>query len=193
MLIVGVDEVGRGCLAGPVVAGAVVLPEKFRRRKSWLLKDSKLLTRQQREAADQGIRGVALAVGLGWADAAIIDEYGLTYAVRLAMRQAVEQISLDYQKIIIDGHYNFLSHDKRSVTLIKADAKVPAVSAASIVAKVARDNYMRQICNEYPDYGFDSHVGYGTPLHLERLRLHGASRLHRRSFMPVQALLELNA
>jgi len=193
MLIVGMDEVGRGCLAGPVVAGAVILPEKFRRRKSWLLKDSKLLTREQREIADQGIRSVALAIGIGWAEASIIDEKGLTYAVRLAMRQALEQITTDYQQIIIDGHYNFLSHDARSITLIKADSKVPAVSAASIVAKVARDNYMREVCSEYPDYGFDRHVGYGTRLHLERLKSHGVSALHRRSFLPVRSLLELSA
>jgi ribonuclease HII len=192
MLIVGVDEVGRGCLAGPVVAGAVILPEKFRRRKSWLLKDSKLLTRGQRDAADKGIRGVALAVGLGWADAGIIDQYGLTHATRLAMRQALEQIAMDYEQIIIDGHYNFLNHDPRSITLIKADSKVPAVSAASIVAKVARDNYMMEICQEYPDYGFDNHVGYGTRLHLERLKQYGVSTLHRRTFEPVRTLIELS-
>jgi ribonuclease HII len=192
MLIVGVDEVGRGCLAGPVVAGAVILPEKFRRRRGWLLKDSKLLSREQREVADAGIRSVALAIGLGWADAGMIDQYGLTYAVRLAMRQALEQISIEYEQIIIDGQYNFLSHDSRAVTLIKADNKIPAVSAASIVAKVARDNYMRAICADYPDYGFEHNVGYGTELHLERLQEHGVSQLHRRSFLPVRTLLELS-
>lgn len=192
MLIVGVDEVGRGCLAGPVVAGAVILPDKFRRRKAWLLKDSKLLTREQRQVADQGIRGVALAIGIGWAGADVIDQYGLTYAVRLAMKQALEQIAVEYQQIIIDGNYNFLSHDARAVTLIKADNKVPAVSAASIVAKVARDNYMTEIGADYPHYGFERNVGYGTPFHLERLKTHGVSQLHRRSFLPVRALLELD-
>src|SRR4051812_32562532 len=124
MVIVGIDEVGRGCLAGPVVAGAVILPEKFRRRKGWLLTDSKLMTRQQREVADKGIRRVALAVGLGWADVSIIDQQGLTYAVRLAMEQALEQIRPAYDQIIIDGHYNFLASNPKSATLIKADMSV---------------------------------------------------------------------
>lgn len=193
MLIVGVDEVGRGCLAGPLVAGAVILPEKFRRRKGWQLKDSKLLTRERREIADKGIRGVALAIGLGWADARVIDAHGLTYAVRQAMRQAIEQVGLEYEQIIIDGHFNFLEHDPRAITLVKADNKIPAVSAASIVAKVARDNYMREICADYPHYGFEHNVGYGTRLHMERLKLHGVSELHRRSFLPVRSLLELSA
>src|SRR4051812_20995491 len=155
MVIAGIDEVGRGCLAGPVVAGAVILPEKFRRRRGWLLKDSKLLTREQREVADRGIRNVAVAIGLGWADAAIIDQYGLTYAVRLAMQQALEQIRPAYDQIIIDGHYNFLASNPKSTTLIKADLSVPAVSAASIVAKVARDRYMQELCDRYPHYGFE--------------------------------------
>jgi ribonuclease HII len=193
MLIVGVDEVGRGCLAGPVVAGAVLLPEKFRRRRGWLLKDSKLLTREQREVADQGIRSTALAIGLGWAGPDIIDEYGLTYAVRLAMQEAVRQITLEYEQLVIDGHYNFLNDNLKATTLIKADNKLPAVSAASIVAKVARDKYMMEMCTDYPHYGFEHNVGYGTPFHLKRLQLHGVSRLHRRSFEPVRSLLELTA
>jgi ribonuclease HII len=190
MLIVGVDEVGRGCWAGPVVAGAVILPEKFRRRKSWLLQDSKTLNRRQRAEADIELRKIALAIGLGWVDAPTIDQIGLTAAVKLAMQQALEQLQIDYDEIIVDGNYNFLVDNPKARPLIRADASVPAVSAASIVAKVARDNYMAAVCEQYPDYGFERHVGYGTRLHLERLRLHGVSPLHRHSYRPVQALLQ---
>jgi ribonuclease HII len=188
MVIVGIDEVGRGCWAGPLVAGAVVLPEKFRRRRSWKLRDSKLLTREQREVSDMAIRQVALAIGLGWVDASTIDEIGLTKAVRLAMQLALQQISVDYDQIILDGGYNFLSDNPKTVTRIKADDSVAVVSAASIVAKVARDRYMIELAEQLPDYGFERHVGYGTELHHERLKLHGVSHLHRRSFMPVRAL-----
>jgi ribonuclease HII len=128
-------------------------------------------------------------VGLGWAAAAEVDELGLTEAVRLAMERALEQIEVRYDQIIIDGNLNYFPGNPKAQALIKADDTVPAVSAASIVAKVARDEYMRQVCADYPGYGFEQHVGYGTALHLERLKLHGVSALHRRSFKPVQALL----
>ena len=190
-MIVGIDEVGRGCWAGPVVAGAVLLPADFDAATpaAWRLSDSKLLNKRQREAADLGVRQIALAIGLGWVDAATIDRVGITTAVKWAMERALEQISLVYDEVIIDGNYNFLSEHAKTQALIKADASVPAVSAASIVAKVARDNYMAEMAANYPGYGFEKHVGYGTALHLERLKLHGVSQLHRRSFKPVRALL----
>ena len=184
MLTVGIDEVGRGCWAGPLVAGAVVLG-----RPIIGLKDSKQLSRRQRERLAAEIRASAGAVGLGWVTPAEVDELGLIEAVRLAMRRALEQIAAAYDEIIIDGNYNFFPENPKAKAVIKADASVPAVSAASIVAKVTRDNYMAEIAAQYPDYGFASHVGYGTALHLERLKLHGVSDLHRRSFQPVQALL----
>ena len=185
---VGIDEVGRGCWAGPVVAGAVVLDKPIAG-----LKDSKQLSKRQREKLAVEIKLWASAIGIGWVEPAEVDEIGLTAAVGLAMRRALEQISLTHDEIIIDGNFNFLSEDPRAKAIIKADNSVPAVSAASIVAKVARDNYMAQIAAQYPDYGFEKHVGYGTALHLERLKLHGVSDLHRRSFKPVQALLQLAA
>jgi ribonuclease HII len=114
---------------------------------------------------------------------------GITTAVKWAMERALEQISLPYDHVIIDGHYNFLAHVAKTEAIIKADSSVPAVSAASIVAKVARDAYMAEIAGHHPEYGFDRHVGYGTALHLERLKLYGISPLHRRSFKPVAALL----
>ncbi len=186
MLIVGIDEVGRGCWAGPVVAGAVLLKVPLAG-----LKDSKLLSKKQRERLAAEIQLEALAIGIGWVDAATIDRVGITTAVKWAMERALEQITIEYDQIIVDGQYNFLTQYPKAQAIIKADASVPAVSAASIVAKVARDNYMAEIATNYPDYGFARHVGYGTALHLERLKLHGVSALHRRSFKPVQALLQL--
>ncbi len=185
MVTVGLDEVGRGCWAGPLVAGAVILSEPIQG-----LKDSKKLSKKQREKFAAEIQVVARAVGLGWVEPAEVDELGLTSAVRLAMRRALEQIATGYDEIIIDGNLNFFSENPKAKAVIKADDTVPAVSAASIIAKVARDNYMAEIAGKYPDYGFASHVGYGTALHLERLKLHGVSDLHRLSFKPVAALIQ---
>jgi ribonuclease HII len=105
------------------------------------------------------------------------------------MHRAVELITLEYSHIIVDGNYNYLSHDPRATALIKADDSIPAVSAASIMAKVARDAFMAQLAGEYPDYGFDKHVGYGTKQHTEALLKYGVTTIHRRSYKPVGALL----
>lgn len=184
MIVVGVDEVGRGCWAGPLVAGAVIFDKPMRG-----LQDSKELVKAERERLAERIRRRARACGLGWVRPAEIDELGMTGATSLAMRRAVEQLATDYDEVIIDGSINYLKDDPCARAVVKADSSVPVVSAASIIAKVARDKYMANIATEYPDYGFDRHVGYGTALHLERLKLHGVSALHRRSFKPIQALL----
>ncbi len=191
MITVGIDEVGRGCWAGPVVAGAVILPPDFAadRLIGWKLADSKLLSKQQREVSDARLRQIALSIGLGWIDAATIDRVGISTAVKWAMEQAVAQINAPYDEIIIDGNINFLPSNSRARAVVKADASVPAVSAASIIAKVARDNYMSEMAVIWPGYGFERHVGYGTVLHHEQLKLQGVSQLHRRSFKPIQALL----
>jgi ribonuclease HII len=184
---VGIDEVGRGCWAGPVVAGAVLLREPIPG-----LKDSKLLSKKQREELAVIIKKEALACGLGWVDAATIDKVGITTAVKMAMEQALHQIKTAYDEVVIDGHLNFLAEMPKTRALVKADNLVPAVSAASILAKLARDNYMAGLPSEYAGYEFGKHVGYGTALHLERLKLHGVSDLHRQSFKPIKALLQLN-
>ena len=184
MITVGIDEVGRGCWAGPVVAGAVILDKPIDG-----LKDSKKLSKKKREELTIQIKAEAKAVGLGWVEASIVDEVGITEAVRLAMQQALDEIGADYDEVIIDGHLNFLPDNPKTRALIKADDTKPSVSAASIVAKVARDNFMSEVASEYPDYGFPQHVGYGTALHLERLKLHGVSKLHRRSFKPIKGML----
>ncbi len=167
------------------MAGAVILQQPIAG-----LKDSKKLSKLMRLRLSETILGQALAVGLGWVGAATIDKVGISTAVKMAMQQALDQITVSYDQIIIDGHLNFLNDNPKSTALIKADDTIPTVSAASIVAKVARDAYMTEIAETtHPQYGFDRHVGYGTALHLAMLREHGISNLHRRSYKPVKALL----
>jgi len=182
MVTLGLDEVGRGCWAGPLVAGAVVLGEPIAG-----LKDSKQLTASQRERLAAVIHDQALAVGLGWVEPTEIDQLGLTQSTRLAMERALAHISLVIDEIIIDGNINFLASDGRARAVIKADMTIPAVSAASIVAKVARDAYMIEAAKNFPAYGFEKHVGYGTAVHQAALRQYGACQLHRCSYKPVQA------
>jgi len=185
MVIVGIDEVGRGCWAGPLVAGAVILPESIHG-----LKDSKKLSKKQRGKLAVEIESQARATGLGWVQPEEIDRIGLTEAVRLAMRRAVDEIKIGYDEIIIDGNINYLAYDARSRAVVKADDLVPSVSAASVLAKVARDNWMANEAHKlFPEYEFGNHVGYGTKRHIELLKLHGVSSLHRKSYKPIQALL----
>jgi ribonuclease HII len=185
VITVGIDEVGRGSLAGPLVVGAVILAKKITG-----LKDSKLLSRIQRERLDITIRREAAAFGLGWVSHDEIDELGLTGAVRLAMERALAEINENYDEVVIDGNYNFLAGNPKCRTLIRADQLVPAVSAASIIAKVARDNFMIALADNYKNYGFESHVGYCTRAHLLALSKFGPCEIHRKSFMPVKLLQE---
>lgn len=192
-MIIGVDEVGRGCLAGPVAAGAVVLDKHIRG-----LKDSKLLTRDQREKFDVRIRERALGYGVGWASVEEINQFGMTQAVRLAMHRAVDEVLKTFtaiEQLIIDGNYNYFSDHSLaalSKTIIKADQTVPAVSAASIIAKVARDLHMIGLAAKYPGFGFESHVGYATPAHRRALRQLGATNIHRVNFRQVKDVLGVN-
>lgn len=182
VMIVGIDEVGRGCWAGPLVAGAVVLEKDIPG-----LADSKQLSAKQRELLATQIQLSKAAYSLGWVTPSEVDELGLTVAVRAAMERAIAGLTAAYDAIVIDGNFNFLSHVPHTQAIIKADATVPAVSAASILAKVARDEYMREQALRYPMYGFDRHVGYGTAAHAQALREFGVTPLHRRSYKPVQA------
>jgi ribonuclease HII len=182
-MIVGIDEVGRGCWAGPLAAGAVLL-----RRSIPGLKDSKQLSREQREKLDVIIRKQALAFGVGWAEASEIDALGMTAAIKLAMERALDCIKIDYKEVVIDGSLNFLRDNPKVRSLTKADLFIPAVSAASIIAKVARDNFMAELAAKYPGYGFERHVGYGTAIHSAALNQLGVSDIHRKSFKPIRAL-----
>lgn len=180
-MIVGIDEVGRGCWAGPLVAGAVLLGDPITG-----LKDSKKLSKKQREILDAEIRVSALSYGLGWVMPAELDEVGLTGAVRLAMERAMACITQAYTELIVDGNYNFFPNNPLARAVIGADNLVPAVSAASIIAKVARDKYMADAASSYPGYAFEKHVGYGTAAHAAALKTLGICDLHRRSFKPIQ-------
>lgn len=187
-MIVGIDEVGRGPWAGPVVFGAVVLGDADIEG----LTDSKKLTKKCREALDKQIRDKAVAYGLGWVHADELDEVGLAEACRVACRRALEQITVPYTQIIIDGTVNFLAETGKGpyvTTMKKADLLVPSVSAASIIAKVARDAYMCEQDAVYAGYGFASHVGYGTAAHRVALKQHGITPLHRQSFAPIASLV----
>lgn len=177
-LICGIDEVGRGCLAGPLVAGAVVLPSSWRGS----LRDSKLLSRSVREQLSGQIIRKSLGYGLGWVDNFEIDELGMTQAVTLAYERALEAMELDISLIVIDGNYNYLSEYEIAQTLVKADQKVSCVAAASIIVKVARDEFMRKLCHKYPEYCFERNVGYATKVHQEAIRKFGLTDIHRKSF-----------
>ncbi|HEY1085459.1 MAG TPA: ribonuclease HII [Candidatus Saccharimonadales bacterium] len=184
-MILGIDEVGRGPWAGPLVVGAVVLGEE----KIEGLTDSKKLTAKRREALNQEIIEKAAGVGLGWVYAYEIDEIGLSAALVEATKRAVSQVKVPYHEIIIDGTINFLKDTGKGsyvTTMKKADLLISSVSAASIVAKVARDEYMRLQSEVYSEYGFDSHVGYGTAAHKAAIERHGITPLHRLSFSPLQ-------
>ena len=183
-MLVGIDEVGRGCWAGPLVAGAVVLGGPISG-----LKDSKKLTKKQREALTLEIQATAVAVGLGWVWPAELDAVGMTQAVRLAMERALAAVNINYDEVIIDGNIKYFVDNPKARAIIKADDSVPAVSAASIVAKVARDQYMVNLSEQYAGYGFEMHVGYGTAAHAAALKLLGVSDIHRKSFKPIKVLL----
>jgi ribonuclease HII len=184
-LMAGVDEVGRGPLAGPVVAAAVILDE---RRKIRGLNDSKLLSAPVRERLNDEIRDKALCCSVGQASVEEIDRLNILQAALLAMRRAVDGLRLAPQVVFVDG--NQLPRLPIACrAIIGGDAKVRAISAASIVAKVYRDRLCGDLHDEHPEYGFAAHKGYSTPEHLDALRRHGACRHHRRSFAPVREVL----
>lgn len=194
MAILGIDEVGRGPLAGPLVVGAVVLPDK---KPEWVgdLRDSKKLTPKKREILNVKILEEALATGLGWVYPEELDRVGISEALRLATKRAVEEVcekGREFEQIIIDGKVNFLADTELAgcvSMVVKADALIKEVSAASIIAKVARDNYMKELAKKYPEYGFESHVGYGTAKHMAAIRKIGICPEHRKSFEPIKSMV----
>jgi ribonuclease HII len=180
-LVAGVDEAGRGPLAGPVVAAAVILDE---RQAIQGLADSKKLTARRREALFDEIRAKALCCSIAEASVDEIDELNILQATLLAMRRAVMGLRLPPKLVLVDGN-RLPVLDLRCEAIVKGDDKVPAISAASILAKVSRDRWCLEYHLQFPQYGFDQHKGYGTAQHLAALRLHGPCPQHRRSFKPV--------
>jgi len=188
-MILGIDEVGRGPWAGPLVVGAVVLGDAAIEG----LTDSKKLSAKRRDQLDVLIREQSSGWGLGWVHADELDTLGLAESLRVATIRAVEAVHTPYNEIIIDGTINFLketSKGKYVTTLAKADLLIPSVSAASIIAKVARDAFMAEQVTQYPGYGFEKHVGYGTAFHRNAIDTLGITPLHRTSFAPIAKIVE---
>jgi len=183
--IAGVDEVGRGALFGPVVAAAVILPERTAQLARMGLKDSKQLTQEERELLDERIRRCALAVAVAEVSAEEIDRLNIYQASRLAMRLAVEQLPVAPDHLLIDAMR--IDHPCAQTRLFYGDALSLSIAAASVIAKVHRDALLRQFDAKFPQYGLAAHKGYATPQHRRALAEHGPCALHRRSFAPVVA------
>ena len=184
-LVAGVDEAGRGPLAGPVVAAAVILDEL---NPIAGLADSKKLTPKRREKLFDEIRAKALCCSIAQASVEEIDEINILQATLLAMRRAVEGLRLKPAKVLVDGN-RLPVLDVLAEAIVKGDATVPAISAASILAKVTRDRWCAELDAQYPQYGFAAHKGYGTAEHLAALQTHGACPEHRKTFAPVTRVL----
>lgn len=185
-LIAGLDEVGRGPLAGPVVAAAVILDPN---KPIEGLADSKKLSEKKRDALFIEIKEKALAYALGRAEAHEIDDINILQASLLAMLRAYEQLDVQADHILIDGNHCPKPLIGQAETVIKGDSLVPAISAASIIAKVTRDREMIALDADFPEYGFAGHKGYPTKAHMEAIESHGVLAFHRRSFAPVRKLL----
>jgi ribonuclease HII len=180
-LMAGVDEAGRGPLAGPVVAAAVILDDLHPIAG---LNDSKKLTAKRREKLFNEIKAKALCFSIAQASVQEIDEINILQATMLAMKRAVEGLRLKPVKVLVDGN-RLPTIDIRAEAIVQGDALVPAISAASILAKVHRDRLCEEMHARYPQYGFDQHKGYGTALHLAALQAHGPADCHRLTFAPV--------
>jgi len=180
-LMAGVDEAGRGPLAGPVVAAAVILDDLHPIAG---LNDSKKLTAKRREKLFDEIKAKALCFSIAQASVQEIDEINILQATMLAMKRAIEGLRLKPVKVLVDGN-RLPTIDIRAEAIVQGDALVPAISAASILAKVHRDRLCEEMHARYPQYGFDQHKGYGTALHLAALQAHGPADCHRLTFAPV--------
>jgi len=177
-LIAGIDEAGRGPLAGPVVAAAVVLPDRYSHPE---INDSKKLTSRSRELLFEVIRTDALAVGIGVVDSRVIDELNILRATLLAMREAVADLQVVPDCLLVDGNQS-VPLEIPQETIVKGDARSVSIAAASIVAKVSRDRIMEIYHRQFPYYNFFKNKGYGTAEHRQAIREHGFCKIHRRSF-----------
>jgi ribonuclease HII len=191
-VVAGVDEAGRGALAGPVVAAAVILSGD---PSEWAdIDDSKKLSRAKRQRLYEQIRAKALAVGVGMATAEEIDHYNILHASRIAMGRAIAGLGAAASLVLVDGTYSPIFEEGKeipSIPVVDGDALCLSIAAASIVAKVERDALMERLSEQYPQFGFDQNAGYGTAQHLRALEEYGPTDVHRRSFTPVQRYLQV--
>ncbi len=184
-IVAGLDEVGRGPLAGPVVAGVVILPHYPSGKWLELIRDSKQLTSNQRTEANKHIRDKAIAFELGSVSSYEIDKIGIVRATQLAMRRAIDSLVISPQYLLVDA-INIPDIDTPQKAIIKGDALCYSIAAASIIAKVNRDEFMETAGDEFPGYGFAGNKGYGTKEHLEALKELGPCPIHRFSFAPIK-------
>lgn len=181
-IVAGIDEAGRGCLAGPVVAACVILPKKFHLPD---LTDSKKLTSKKRDILEKKIKDVAICYGIGLCSPKEIDKLNILNATLLAMKRAYLKLSVKPDIVYVDGTFAPLI-DAEVVCVKKGDAKIPQVSAASILAKTFRDRVMNKVDLKYPVYGFAKHKGYGTKFHLKKIKEFGPCKIHRKTFKGVR-------
>lgn len=184
-LIAGVDEVGRGPLIGPVVAAAVILPKNY---KLDGLTDSKKLTEKKRNIFYEIIKRDAIAIGIGIKDENIIDEVNIYEATKLAMKDAIDKLSVKPEHVLIDAMP--LELDVPTTSIIKGDMKSESIAAASVIAKVTRDSMMYELDKRYPEYGFGSHKGYPTKKHIEALEKYGLIEGYRKTYAPIKDMVK---
>lgn len=184
-LIAGVDEVGRGPLIGPVVAAAVILPKNY---KLDGLTDSKKLTEKKRNIFYEIIKRDAIAIGIGIKDENIIDEVNIYEATKLAMKDAIDKLSIKPEHVLIDAMP--LELDVPTTSIIKGDMKSESIAAASVIAKVTRDSMMYELDKRYPEYGFGSHKGYPTKKHIEALEKYGLIEGYRKTYAPIKDMVK---
>lgn len=186
-IVAGVDEVGRGAWAGPLVAAAVILGPDFRIRN---IRDSKLMTAADRERVAKRIHDSAQGVGIGVVEIEEINKSGFAWALRQAGLRALENLSEKPGQVLLDGHHDYLAEQYSCETIVGGDATELCIAAASVVAKVHRDQLMTELHEQFPAYGFADHKGYGTPKHQAALREHGPTEVHRSQWKPIQKLLQ---
>lgn len=190
-LIAGLDEAGRGALAGPVVAGAVILPLHHPEKLAILaqVNDSKQLTAKQRDRFYELVTQYALAYGVGSVSAAEIDRHGIIAATKQAMRLALDQLEPQPEYLFIDGRIRLTTIPLPQQAIIRGDSLSLSIAAASILAKVSRDRHMIALAADYPHYGFEKHKGYGTAQHTAAITAHGPTAVHRHTFAPIRNTL----
>lgn len=186
-VVAGVDEVGRGAWAGPLVAAAVVLDPGYRLRN---VRDSKLLTAAARTKLAANITERSQTVGIGVVEIGELNRYGFTWALRQCGLRAIRELSITPDQVLLDGHHDYFAGDVECETIVDGDAKELCIAAASVVAKVHRDELMIKLHQKFPKYGFASNKGYGTQQHQKALAAHGPTEIHRAQWKPIQDLIQ---